>query len=253
MRVAAINGSPHKGEGITALILNPFLDGLRDGGAEVELFYTKELNVNPCQGDLNCWLKTPGRCSQQDDMQWLGPKLNGADVLVLASPVYVFGVTGPLKNVLDRIIPGIEPFFELRNGHCTHPLKPGTKWGKIVLVSSCGFWEMDNFEPLAVQMQTLCRIAGAEFAGALLRPHGPAFGRMLAMGAPVGDVLEAAKAAGRQLASGGGIQQETLSAVSRPLLSQEECIALVNQYFRAELDKLPSESNKAASSSNPNG
>jgi len=42
MRVIAINSSPNMDKGNTALILNPFLEGLKDAGAEVELFYTKK-------------------------------------------------------------------------------------------------------------------------------------------------------------------------------------------------------------------
>lgn len=44
---------------------------------------------------------------------------------------------------------------------------------KMVLVSNCGFWEMDNFDPLLVHLKALCRNAEAEFVGALLRLHGP--------------------------------------------------------------------------------
>jgi len=71
MKVMAINGSPNMGKGNTALVLDPFLEGMREAGAEVELFYTKKLKINPCQGEFNCWIKTPGKCFQQDDMQML--------------------------------------------------------------------------------------------------------------------------------------------------------------------------------------
>ena len=157
MKVIAINSSPMMGNGNTALVLDPFLEGVREAGAEVELFYTKTLDINPCQGEFNCWLKTPGRCFQQDDMQMLLPKLASADVLVLATPVYVDGITGPMKNLLDRIIPLAEPFFELRDGHCRHPGREGSSSAKVVLVSNCGFWELDNFDPLLVHMQAICK------------------------------------------------------------------------------------------------
>ena len=75
MKVLALNSSPMMGKGNTALILTPFLDGMREAGAEVELFYTKKLKINPCQGEFNCWLKTPGVCWQNDGMQMLIPKL----------------------------------------------------------------------------------------------------------------------------------------------------------------------------------
>ena len=67
MKVIAINSSPNMGKGNTALVLDPFLEGMRKAGAEVELFYTKKLKINPCQGEINCWVKTPGKCLQQDD------------------------------------------------------------------------------------------------------------------------------------------------------------------------------------------
>ena len=62
MKVVAINSSPKMDKGNTALVLGPFLEGMREAGAEVELFYTKKLRIKPCQGEQNCWVKTPGEC-----------------------------------------------------------------------------------------------------------------------------------------------------------------------------------------------
>ena len=86
MKVLAFNCSPKMNKGNTALILNPFLEGMREAGAEVELFYTKKLKINPCQGEGNCGFKTPGECFQKDDMQMLYPKLRDADIWVFAPP-----------------------------------------------------------------------------------------------------------------------------------------------------------------------
>ena len=102
-KVLAFNSSPRKGKGNTALILDPFLEGMRESGAEVELFYNDKLKVKPCTGCFNCWLKTPGVCSHKDDMQWLLPKMRDADVIVYATPVYSYGMTGQMKNLIDRI------------------------------------------------------------------------------------------------------------------------------------------------------
>jgi multimeric flavodoxin WrbA len=231
MKVLAFNGSPKMDKGNTALILNPFLDGMRQAGAEVELLYTSKLDIHPCLGDFNCWVKTPGKCHQQDDMQLVHSKLRESDVWVFASPVYVWGVTGPLKNLMDRVIPLIEPFINLNDGHCSHPLREGTRRAKIVLVSNCGFWEMDNFDPLLAQMRTLCRVIGFEFAGALLRPAGPMLAAMLEMGAPVQDVLDAAREAGVQLVRNGAISQRALQIVSRDLMPRETYLQFANQSF----------------------
>ena len=82
MKVVAINGSPKMDKGTTALILEPFLDGMREAGADVELYFTKKLDIKPCQGEFNCWLKSPGECHQDDDMAELRPRFAEADVWV---------------------------------------------------------------------------------------------------------------------------------------------------------------------------
>jgi multimeric flavodoxin WrbA len=241
MKVVAINSSPKMDKGNTALVLDPFLEGMKEAGAEVELFYIKTLKINPCQGESNCWLKTPGKCFQEDDMQMLLPKLHEADIQVFATPVYVDGITGPMKNLLDRLIPLAQPFVELRDGHCRHPERDGRKGDKLVLVSTCGLWEMDNFNPSLVYMTAMCKNLGREFAGALLRPHASALRRMMEMGRPVEDVCEAAKEAGRQLIEDGRMSPKTLGVVSRELLPLKMYIQIANQRAQEALDALEKE------------
>jgi multimeric flavodoxin WrbA len=238
MEILAINSSPKKGEGNTAQILNPFLEGAREAGAQVELFYTKDLKIKPCQGDYICWLKTPGKCIHKDDMEMLLPKLAGADVWVFATPVYFDGISGTLKNLIERMLPLVEPFYELRDGHCRHPRREGTKSGKVVLVSNCGFWEMDNFDPLLVHMKAICKNIDREFAGALLRPHGTGMRRMLERGVVMDDIFAAAKDAGRQLVAEGRMLSETLKAVSRNLMSLEQQKQGANQFFKQMLENV---------------
>jgi multimeric flavodoxin WrbA len=235
MKVLAINSSPHMDKGNTALILTPFLEGMREAGAGVDLFYTQTLEINPCQGEFDCWVKTPGECFQQDDMQLLYPRLREAEIWVLASPVYVDGITGPMKNVMDRLLPLGQPFFELRDEHCRHPGRGEGRAAQLVLVSNCGFWERDNFDPLLVHMEAFCKNAAMEFAGALLRPHGPALQGMVEYGQPVDDILEAAREAGRQLVSEGSMSPELLATVSRDLLPRDVYMGTVNQEVKRAL------------------
>jgi multimeric flavodoxin WrbA len=238
MKVLAINGSPMKEQGNTAAILTPFLDGIREAGAEIELFNTKSLKINPCQGEFNCWFKTPSKCFQKDDMQMLLPKFSQADLWVFATPLYVDGMSGPMKNLLDRLIPLLEPFLELRDGHSRHPLRKGVKRGKLVLVSNCGLWEPENFEPLVAHVEAACKNLNREFAGAVLRPNGPILRAMAEMGAPADDVLEAVKNAGRQLVKEGRMKPETLEVVGRELIPLEMFIESANQHIKQMLDEL---------------
>ncbi|MCJ7445124.1 MAG: flavodoxin family protein [Methanotrichaceae archaeon] len=213
MKVLAINGSPHMDEGNTAMILNPFLEGMREAGADVDLFYTKKLNIGPCNGDMSCWFKNPGQCGQKDDMQILLPKFKDADVIVWASPVYYAGITGPLKNLMDRQLP-LHFIGEARS-----------KKVKAVLVSTCGDWELSMFDPLLVQMKAIYdhTETNSEFAGALLRPMAEGMKEMVKSGETkkVDEVTQAAKEAGRQLVKEGRISDEIQKKVSRELMPRE--------------------------------
>ena len=83
LKILAVNGATRLEKSDTARVLTPFLEGMRDAGAFVELFYANRLHIEPCIGDFQCWEEKPGVCSiQNDDMQMLYPKLREADVLV---------------------------------------------------------------------------------------------------------------------------------------------------------------------------
>jgi len=212
MKVLAINGSPHMDEGNTAMILNPFLEGMKEAGGDVEVFYTRKLKIGACNGDLSCWFKNPGICGQKDDMQMLLPKLKEADVIVWASPVYYAGVTGPLKNLMDRQLP-----LYLQGGQAKHP--------KAVLVSTCSAWELSMFDPLLQQMRAIYTRPNesSDFAGALLRPMADGMKDMIKAGETklVEDIFLAAREAGRQLAKEGTISEELQARVSRDLMPRD--------------------------------
>lgn len=234
MRVLAFNCSPKMDKGNTALVLGPFLDGMREKGAEVELYYVKKLKINPCQGELNCYLKTPGECFQEDDMQLLYPKLRESDMWVFATPVYWDGVTGPMKNLMDRLTPLSGPFYEVRDGKCTVTLRDGVRYGKVALVSTAGCWEMANFDALIVHIKAFCVTACKTFAGALLRPHADVLKTIIDEGAGE-HILDAARESGRQLVTRGEMSPEILGVVSREVMSRERYIERMNHEIRKAL------------------
>ena len=218
MNVLAINGSPHMNEGNTAKILNPFLEGLKEAGAKVELLYSWKMNIEPCSGDLSCWFVNPGTCGKDDDMKTVLPKIKDADVIVWASPVYYAGITGPLKTLMDRQLPA-------------HVIgQPRSKLQKAVLVSTCSAWEISMFDPLLVQMRAIYDRPqeGSEFAGALLRPMAEGMNEMIKAGETrlVEGIFRAAREAGHQLAREGRIGEDTEKAVSRELMPRDA-------YYRA--------------------
>jgi len=239
MQTLVINGSPMMDKGNTALILKPFIEGIKEAGSDVDVLYTKKLIINPCQGEYNCWLKTPGECFQKDDMEMVIEKLKAADILVFAAPVYVDGVPGPLKMLMDRLIPFAVPFIDLRDDHCRHQGRECTNQvSRFALVSNCGFWELDNFDPMVVHMKAFCKNLKRDFCGALLRPHGGAVRPMMQMGGVVDEIFEAARDAGRQIVRNGPISEETLKIIGKELVSRDMYIEYANQSFTDVLNKL---------------
>ena len=188
----------------------------------IELFYTRRLKVRPCAcGEMYCWYKKAGECCIKDDMQLFYPQLREADILILATPVYI-PLPGEMQNFINRLCPLIEPFLETHQGRTRARFHKQVKIQKIVLVSTGGWWEKENFETVVRITEELAKVASVEFAGAVLRPH--AFlmkekGRLTKDGEVV---LNTVKKAGYELIKEGRINKETLGAISRPLISEEE-------------------------------
>jgi multimeric flavodoxin WrbA len=164
-------------------------------------------------------------------------KLKVADVWILASPLYWDGLTGQMKNLLDRLLPLIKPEISIMNGHCRHELIEGVSGGKVVLISTCGFWEPDNFEPMVNHIKAATKNIHREFAGALLRPHGALIKYWLNSNNRIKDVLSAVKTAGFDLVKDGGMSEEILSKISSELLPRDEYIKEINSGFHRSTNK----------------
>ena len=99
MLVFGIYGSPRK-RGNTDLMLDAFLDGSGSAGATLDRLYVRELDIHPCLGCGHC--DKAGACVQQDAMVGVYPRLERADRIVVASPIYFYSVTAQLKMLIDR-------------------------------------------------------------------------------------------------------------------------------------------------------
>jgi multimeric flavodoxin WrbA len=205
-------------KGNTALVLEPFLDGLKEAGAFIELFYAKRLRVKPCLGEFHCWNEEPGVCIQKDDMDMLYPKLRQADILVLATPVYI-PLPGEMQNLVNRLCPLIEPLLVWRDGRTRAKFFDDVKIRKIVLVSTSGWWETGNFSTVLRIAQEIAEDASVEFAGAILRPHAYL---MTGKTEKAKRVKEALNKAGYELVKKGRISKELLEVISQPLVSEED-------------------------------
>lgn len=228
IKVVAVNGGIRMEKSDTTMITKPFLDGMKEAGASVELFYVKRFGIKPCTGDFYCWYGKPGECIISDDMQLLYPRLREADILVLATPVYA-PLPGEMQNFLNRLCPLMEPVLEKREDRTRARFHENVKIRKIVLVSTCGWWEKENFGTVVRIAEEFAKNAGIEFAGAVLRPHAHL---MRVNKEKAGIIVNALKQAGFQLVKEGRMVGEILETISQPLISEEELRQLYNDAYR---------------------
>ena len=99
MRVLGIMGSPRI-KGNTDLLLDEALSGAKSEGAEVEKLVVDKLNIAPCREYYGC--VKYGNCVIRDDMDAIYPKLLDADVVIIASPMFFYGLTSQAKALIDR-------------------------------------------------------------------------------------------------------------------------------------------------------
>jgi putative sterol carrier protein/putative NADPH-quinone reductase len=218
MKILAINGSPRGAKGNTARIIEPFLEGAQEAGAETEVITLKGKEIKHCLGCFNCWTKTPGVCVHKDDMPELLEKTTEASTIVFATPLYIFTVSGLMKDFMDRMLPLLQPFIIDRGDQYIHPMRDAENWPKkFVLISNCGFPEYHHFSGLQETFRLFTSSPDTELAGMICCAGGELL-RQPALQDKVAWYLEAARKAGREIVEQGAIGTETQAVLDRPLV-----------------------------------
>ncbi len=99
VKVLGLFGSPRRG-GNTELLLEEALKGAREEGARVEAIHLGDFRITPCRECLSCF--KDGACVIPDEMRGIYSRLLEADIVILASPIFFYGITGWAKAVVDR-------------------------------------------------------------------------------------------------------------------------------------------------------
>jgi multimeric flavodoxin WrbA len=217
-KILVVNGCLRMEQSATEKILAPFYEGMRQAGGSVEMFYLKRMKIRPCEGDFICWAQTPGICPIQDDMQMLYQKMREADILVFATPVYI-PLPGQMQDMLNRMVALIDPVVRTREGRTRGVFRKDVTVKKLVLVSSCGWWELGNFETVERIIRELAEDGSVTYVGAVLRPH---IQWLEKNPEKAEEVFQASRDAGFQLVKKGTMSKETLCIISQPLVSNAQ-------------------------------
>lgn len=165
MRVLILMGSPRK-EGNTAQLLRPFVAELSARGAETETIRLYDRDIHPCVACRTCqkdW--TAFGCRWRDDAQEIFGKILRSDLLVLATPIYSWYCTPPMKALLDRLVYGMNKYYGEERG-------PALWEGKsVALVATCGYPPEKGADLWEAGMRRYCKHSRLTYLGMLAERH----------------------------------------------------------------------------------
>ena len=118
-----------------------------------------------CIGCFGCWLKTPGKCIIKDGFEDMGQRLSQVNEFILISKATFGSYSSAVKNVLDRSIAYVLPFFEIRNGEMHH----GERYHNALTISALFYGDMSETEMQTAQ--NLVRANAVNLNAALGKVH----------------------------------------------------------------------------------
>lgn len=150
-RIVVLVGSMRKG-GNTDLLAQAFADGAGKNNT-VKIVSVADYKVNPCIGCNSCFSREGNQCFQKDDMVKIYEKLKSADMVVIASPVYFYGISAELKAVIDRLHTPMRNEFKVKKL-------------ALLLVGAANLPEL--FDAIKLQYQLVLNFFHLEDAGMVL-------------------------------------------------------------------------------------
>ncbi len=115
-KIVILNGSPRK-TGNTSALVKAFTKGAKSAGNSVIEFFLDSMNIHGCKGCFGGHSSKEYPCVQKDDMDKIYPAVKECDVIVLATPLYYWNMSGQIRTAIDRLFALEEGDGNLLRGH----------------------------------------------------------------------------------------------------------------------------------------
>ena len=151
MKIAVLESSPNK-HGSSNHLAEQFIRGAEEAGHTVTVIDAARADIHPCTGCVRCGYEGP--CVQKDDMETIRRQILEADMMVLVTPLYYYGMSAQLKTLIDRF--------------CAFNSSLQSKRMKSALISAA--WNADGwtFDALEAHYRTLVRYLNLSDIGTVL-------------------------------------------------------------------------------------
>jgi len=162
MKVCILMGSPRP-DGNTASLTEIFEGELKKRGAETTRINLYAKNIKPCVACRRCQdVSGAFGCPQKDDMQSIFDSVMEADVFVLATPIYSWYCTPPMKAVLDRLVYGMNKYYgNIEKKECLWENK------KCAILATCGYPVEKGADVFEEGVKRYCKHSKLNYAGML--------------------------------------------------------------------------------------
>lgn len=111
-KILVLTTSPRVG-GNSETLADAFIKGAAEIGNETKKIYLYDKKIEFCKGCLSC--QTSGKCIIYDDVEKILVQMKTADVLVFATPIYFYEMSGQMKTLLDRTNPLFPSEYRFRD------------------------------------------------------------------------------------------------------------------------------------------
>lgn len=237
MKIAVINGSHRGKNGNTNIMVTAFLKGAREAGAETVNILLAEKEIKYCRACKACWFKSPGKCVIEDDMAESLSLIEGADIHVLATPLYIDNISGMLKVFMDRMMVTASPYWgKDKEGECRH-LTTGVP-PQLMMMANCGYPERSHFQVISHWIKRYARNLGTEVIAEIYASQGAILSlRENEVGIAVSNYLKVLEMAGREIATDRKLTLETKALLEQKFIPDEVYIREVEKYVDSILVK----------------
>lgn len=224
MKILVLNGSPKKEQSDTMHITRAFVAGMQEAAPQdIEVVHIAEKHIEFCVGCFTC-KRNGGTCIHKDDMKALLAKVLECDLLLLNFPLYGYGMPAKLKAFIERTMPLSCMKMKKVGGRYEHIGQADFAHLRYLMICGCGFPNSKgNFEPAVEQFKLLFPRQHT----IITVPESPMFN------VPEADIvtkprLALVRAAGRQYAEQGTIDDGLLAQIGSPMIPEEQYAAIAN-------------------------
>jgi putative NADPH-quinone reductase/putative sterol carrier protein len=238
-KLLLLNGSPRAGASASLKLAEAFIEGyLGEREAQVRRVDLAAARIEPCLGCYSCWKSGSGACVRKDDMADLLPAYAEADLVLVSTPVYHFGMTAILKAFFERTLPLNYPYMVKNGALYTHPWrKEPNASRRYGLFATCGFPDADNFRPMRAHFE---KLMGEKLKFEFLCPEGELL-KVPELRASAAPRLTALREAGAAFARTGALPAGAEDAVAAPMAEIESFARMANASWSVPDEEPPTE------------